>query len=293
MFSWKNRRKIKLQKEINNQHESPKSLEATVNKVMQCITYENYPVSQEPVSDSTDEDDLMRLFHQFSGFMHPVSDWLELDTIIVISKTALEGKSTIYHVTIQNLTTALLDTGANRYQSSWKKNFKSLPQKPKLSKLENKAMSASGTTVIGTLHPIEIKDTEVTNISWTKTENSNTKYNPAKLPAMPPELSFQPEQNNLKQWIILQDVQIPQEARDKLSSLFEKDFNSITNLFHMDILTTGLPIAHKPYPISRKYQKLIDEEIRLLEDAVCISKSLSPWAASVIIVTKKPDPVFV
>ena len=76
---------------------------------------------------------------------------------------------------------------------------------------------------------------------------------------MPPELSFQPEQNNSKQSIILQDAQIPQEAKDKLSSLLEKDYHSIvskssmdvgrTNLFQMDIPTTGPPIACKPYPI--------------------------------------------
>ena len=33
---------------------------------------------------------------------------------------------------------------------------------------------------------------------------------------MPPESSFQPEQNNLKQSIILQDAQIPLKAKDKL-----------------------------------------------------------------------------
>ena len=36
---------------------------------------------------------------------------------------------------------------------------------------------------------------------------------------MLPESSFQPEQNNLKQLILLLDVQIPHEAKDKLSLL--------------------------------------------------------------------------
>ena len=35
----------------------------------------------------------------------------------------------------------------------------------------------------------------------------------------------------------------------------------------------------------------MDEEIRLLENVGCISKSLSPWAAHFITVAKKPDPL--
>ena len=59
----------------------------------------------------------------------------------------------------------------------------------------------------------------------------------------------------------------------------------------MDIPTAGLPIAHKLCPILLKYQKLIDFEIKLIENADYISKSLSPWATPVIIVPKKPDPL--
>ena len=59
----------------------------------------------------------------------------------------------------------------------------------------------------------------------------------------------------------------------------------------MDIPTTGPSIACKLYPIPVKYQKFIDEEIRLLEIVGYISKSLSPLAAPVIIVPKKLDPL--
>ena len=58
----------------------------------------------------------------------------------------------------------------------------------------------------------------------------------------------------------------------------------------MDIPTVGLSVACQPYPISLKYQNFVDEEIKLLENAGCISKGLSLWATSVIIVSKKPDP---
>ena len=92
-----------------------------------------------------------------------------------------------------------------------------------------------------------------------------------------------------------------QEARDKISSLLENKSYSIifksstdigrTILFEMDIQTMGLPIAQKLYPIPFKHQKMLDEELCLLEDAGCISRSLSPWVVPVIIVPKTPDPL--
>ena len=61
-------------------------------------------------------------------------------------------------------------------------------------------------------------------------------------------------------------------------------------LFEIDIPTKGPPIAWRPYPILLKYQKLVEEEIKLLEEAGCISKSLSCWAAFIVIVPTKSDP---
>ena len=49
-----------------------------------------------------------------------------------------------------------------------------------------------------------------------------------------------------------------------------------TDLFQMDSPTAGLSIAPNLYPIPLKYQKLMDEGIRLLENAECISNSLKP-----------------
>ena len=59
----------------------------------------------------------------------------------------------------------------------------------------------------------------------------------------------------------------------------------------MDIQTTGLLLAQKPYPIPLRYQKFVDKEIHLLEDAGYFSKSLSLWEAQVIIGPKEPDPL--
>ena len=58
----------------------------------------------------------------------------------------------------------------------------------------------------------------------------------------------------------------------------------------MDLPTTGPPVSTKPYTIPLKYKSFIDEEIKLLEDAGCIFKSLSDWASPICIVKKKPDP---
>ena len=58
----------------------------------------------------------------------------------------------------------------------------------------------------------------------------------------------------------------------------------------MDLPTTGPPVSTKPYTIPLKYKSFIDDEIKLLEDAGCISKSLSDWASPICIVKKKPHP---
>ena len=62
------------------------------------------------------------------------------------------------------------------------------------------------------------------------------------------------------------------------------------NLIEMDLPTTGPPVSTKPYTIPLKYKSFVDEEIKLLQDAGCISKSLSDWASPICIMKKKPDP---
>ena len=63
-----------------------------------------------------------------------------------------------------------------------------------------------------------------------------------------------------------------------------------TNLIEMDLPTTGPPVSTKPYTILLKYKAFINDEIKLLKDASCISKSLTNWASPICIVKKKPDP---
>ena len=77
----------------------------------------------------------------------------------------------------------------------------------------------------------------------------------------------------------------------KFSNIISKspaDFGHI-NLMEMDLHTKGPPVSSKLYSIPLKYQSFIDEEIWLLEDAVCISKSLNIWASPISIIKKKSD----
>ena len=83
----------------------------------------------------------------------------------------------------------------------------------------------------------------------------------------------------------LQDANVLLEIQCKLHTMLTSKFTRViskspadfgrTNLIEMDLPTTGPPVSTKPYTIPLKYKSFIDDEIKLLEDASCISKSLS------------------
>ena len=89
--------------------------------------------------------------------------------------------------------------------------------------------------------------------------------------------------------VMLQDADISQAARNKLNHMINTQLACIisqpstdfgrANLVEMDLPTTGPPVASKLCTIPLKYKSFIDEEIKLLEDAGCISKSTSDWAS--------------
>ena len=60
-------------------------------------------------------------------------------------------------------------------------------------------------------------------------------HSSVKLPSIPPEPGFQPEHNNTKQSVVLQDAQIPQEAKDKISSLLDGDYNGTASKSPTDV----------------------------------------------------------
>ena len=59
-----------------------------------------------------------------------------------------------------------------------------------------------------------------------------------------------------------------------------------TKLHQLDIPVKGEPVAVKPYAIPLKYQSFIDEEVRKLEEAGLIQKSISDWNSPIIVVPK-------
>ena len=92
---------------------------------------------------------------------------------------------------------------------------------------------------------------------------------------------------------------MPLDIQQKLNNMLTSKFVDITsksptdfgrtNLIEMDLPTSGPPVSIKLYTIPLKYKSFIDNEIKLLENASCISKSLGDWA-SLICIMKKPDP---
>ena len=109
---------------------------------------------------------------------------------------------------------------------------------------------------------------------------------------------FQPNSSEKHMQPILQDdAKVLQAVRDCLDAILKDNFQSIvsksptdigrTKLFKMYIFIKGPSIACRPYAIPLKYQKFVNEEIKLLEATGCISKSLSLWAAPIIKVPTK------
>ena len=84
--------------------------------------------------------------------------------------------------------------------------------------------------------------------------------------------------------IKLQDTNVTLLIQNKLNTMLNNKFTCIisesptdsgrTNLVEMDLPTTGPPVAMKPYTIPLKYKSFVDDKIKLLEDAACISKPL-------------------
>ena len=64
-----------------------------------------------------------------------------------------------------------------------------------------------------------------------------------------------------------------------------------TKLQTLDVqVTKGSPVFVKQYTIPLKYQNIIDDKTKRLEEAGLISRSLSNWSAPCMVVPKKQDP---
>ena len=121
------------------------------------------------------------------------------------------------------------------------------------------------------------------------------------LPHEVPWTNLQLEADKSKQpEISTPDADVLRDALLKLQQLLKAKYRSIvsksamdkgrTNLIELDFPTKGPPIACKPYSVPLKYQDLVDQEIKQLEDAGIILHSMSNWASPILVVPKKDNP---
>ena len=99
----------------------------------------------------------------------------------------------------------------------------------------------------------------------------------------------------------LGDVIDADKWKIEVLNMLESRFDSIisrsstdvgkTKLHTLDVqVTEGSLVFMKQYTILLKYQNLIDDETKRLEEAGLISRSLSNWSAPCMVVPKKQDP---
>ena len=171
----------------------------------------------------------------------------------------------------------------------------------------NSVVKLQKNTVLGSITKVDNAE-YVQNICSLQSDNNkahNRSQPPLEakplLPAFPDSSSLQTHAHDSnKSPIQLQDVNVPLEIQCKLNTMLTSKFTGIiskspadfgrTNFIEMDLANTGPPVSTKPYTIPLKYKSFVNEEIMLLEDAGCISKSLSEWASPTCIVKKQPDP---
>ena len=102
-----------------------------------------------------------------------------------------------------------------------------------------------------------------------------------------------------------QQKEIPaQEVPEEMKREFEKlkaDYPEVFSLNNQDIGHTQLvtmhvntgdspPICQKPYTLPLKHYSWVQQEVKTLERAGIIKKSLSPWASLIVVVPKKSRP---
>ena len=110
--------------------------------------------------------------------------------------------------------------------------------------------------------------------------------------------SLQPKSRNTD--VELKDQEISEETKqrfEKLKGKYPKVFSvssediGRTNLVTMHVDTgDNPPICQKPYTLPLKHYSWVQQEIKMLEHAGVIKKSISPWASPIVVVPKKSAP---
>ena len=112
------------------------------------------------------------------------------------------------------------------------------------------------------------------------------------------DLVYSPAQVTEHRCVKLKDQDISEEMKKKFEELKEK-YPKVFSLNNEDIGCTQLvtmdidmgdspPVCQKPYTLPLKHYNWVQQEIKTLEHAGVIRKSISPWASPIVVVPKKP-----
>ena len=114
------------------------------------------------------------------------------------------------------------------------------------------------------------------------------------------DLVYSPAQVTEHRCVELNDQNISEETKKKFEELKEKYLKVFslnnedighTQLVTMDIDTgDSPPVCQKLYTLLLKHYNWVQQEIKTLEHAGVIKKSISPWARPIVVVPKKSAP---
>ena len=113
------------------------------------------------------------------------------------------------------------------------------------------------------------------------------------------DLVYSKAQVTEHQQVELRDQDVPKETKQEFEKL--KDYPKVFSLNNQDIGHTELvtmhvdtgdspPICQKPYTLPLQHYSWVQQEIKTLERAGIIKKSLNPWASPIVVVPKKSRP---
>ena len=106
---------------------------------------------------------------------------------------------------------------------------------------------------------------------------------------------FSPAQVTEHHHVELKDQEILQETKERFEKL-KKKYPKVFSVSSQDIVHTNLvtmhvdtgdnppPICQKPYTLPLKHYSWAQQEIKTLEHAGVIKKSISPWVSPIVVV---------
>ena len=147
----------------------------------------------------------------------------------------------------------------------------------------------------------EMNYTEIAEVQSIEEECRNWKHATKMLPKAPEsDFLVSPGDVNEVRRCVLSESDISDETHKSFHQLLDKYqaafSNSSEDIGHTELITmnidTGMsqPVSQRPYTLLLKHHDWVKKEIKQIEHAGVIEKSLSPWASPIVIVPKKSGP---